>query len=162
MSEKLKIFKKQNVSEYEIFHIPAEPSSYYSFVSNKVSEKYNQYTFTVKKFTILINDLTKKEYVVSDIALLESDQTFSDDINQLILQEDVPALTEKISFLNHYEEVDIKSVTFKKNFQKNNCCHFIVKSNGIIIFQNIESGLDNKLTLSSIEKDIKESVAENV
>lgn len=143
---KYKIFKKQNNSVFEFFEIPNLPTSYYSFVSEKVKEGFNQYTFTVNKFLQLLNVMTEKDYKVTYIDLLETDTEFENEINDLVLKQEIVSLREKIEFLDHYEEVDLKSISFTYHSENSNQdFNFKIQNNGVIIVHGDDIDINRRL-----------------
>ena len=99
---KYKIFKKQNLFKFEIVKLPDEPTSYYSFVSSKVNDGFNQYTFTVNKFLKLIKKLRASDFTITHIELLEIDAQFEGKLNNLLLTQHIYEIVETIEFLDNY------------------------------------------------------------
>ncbi|MGR8829533.1 hypothetical protein N2E94_08695 [Leuconostoc citreum] len=141
---KYKIFKKQNLFKFEIVKLPDEPTSYYSFVSSKVNDGFNQYTFTVNKFLKLIKKLRASDFTITHIELLEIDAQFEGKLNNLLLTQQIDEIVETIEFLDNYEEVDLKSMSY--NYKNNlNNFSFKLQNNGVIITSDGAIDIQRKL-----------------
>lgn len=141
---KYKIFKKKNQFEFEIVKLPDAPSSYYSFVSSKVKEGYNQYTLTVNKFLKLVKELKSSTFKLTHIELLEVDTQFEKELNTLVLNQNFDELIERIEFLDNYEEVDLKSL--KYNFNGGTILFsFTIQNNGVIVVDKDVSNIKSLL-----------------
>lgn len=153
---KYKIFKKKNLLEFEIVALPDASTSYYLYVSTKIKEGYNQYTLTVNKFLKLMIELKASKFKLTSIELLEVDTQFEQELNKLALNQEFDKLIQRIEFLDNYEEVDLKSLTYKYD-SIDNPFSFKLQNNGVIILdkniKNIEKLLFDTIIHPVVEND---------
>lgn len=152
---KYKIFKKKNLFEYEVVALPDAPTSYYSYVNSKIDEGYNQYTLTVNKFLRLIKKLKSSNFLLAHVELLEVDTQFEKELNNLVLLQNLDELIERIEFLDNYEEVDLKSLTYNSDGSSTSFS-FKIQNNGVII---VDQSVENikKLIFDKILRPVVEN-----